>query len=225
MQSNYCLPIIKPSKQAVLETIEHNFKDYSYFEVWLDYIEDLSDDFIKKLVSDLKEKLILLFRRQNLEPIKMDLQYRKKIISSLNNSRSYLDLDVANQQEELSFVKSSNLKIKLITSYHNYKQTPQDEELGRIITSMKQYFPDILKVSTMTTIEDDGVRLLQLLLALKKGSLKYIVLGMGEHGKITRIFGTLWGNEMIFAPKTLAEKSAPGQLTKDELNTIFSIIT
>ena len=48
---------------------------------------------------------------------------------------------------------------------------------------------------------------------------------MGEKGFITRIFGTIWGNEITFAPKTLAEKSASGQLTKKQMEDVFSKIS
>ena len=48
---------------------------------------------------------------------------------------------------------------------------------------------------------------------------------MGEFGTITRIFGTLWGNEMIYAPKEKKNASAPGQLTKIQLETIFKELT
>jgi 3-dehydroquinate dehydratase len=59
---------------------------------------------------------------------------------------------------------------------------------------------------------------------LKKENKRCIILGMGEHGMITRIFGTLWGNEMVFAPQTKSEASAPGQLTKQQLATIFATL-
>lgn len=47
---------------------------------------------------------------------------------------------------------------------------------------------------------------------------------MGEFGIITRIFGTIWGNEMIFAPKSIEGASAPGQLTKKQLEDIFKAL-
>ncbi|RMG43483.1 MAG: type I 3-dehydroquinate dehydratase [Candidatus Dadabacteria bacterium] len=47
---------------------------------------------------------------------------------------------------------------------------------------------------------------------------------MGEHGKITRVFGTLWGNFLIYAPVNQAFATAKGQLNMDQLKTIFSIL-
>jgi 3-dehydroquinate dehydratase len=47
---------------------------------------------------------------------------------------------------------------------------------------------------------------------------------MGPHGAVTRIFGTLWGNAFIFAPESDNERSAPGQLTHDQLAGIFQAL-
>lgn len=222
MKINYCLPIIKQTKQEVLDVIQQNKQEYDYVEIWLDYIADADDMFVKQLVTELQGKLILLFRRQKLETIRMDVQKRKNIIILLENSNAMLDLDVHTQQEELDFVKENKLNINLITSYHNYEETPATEELNTITAKMESYKPTIYKIATMCQTENDAVTLLQTLLTLKQQEKKYIVLGMSEKGSVTRIFGTLWGNEMIFAPKEKNEISAPGQLTKGELENIFT---
>jgi 3-dehydroquinate dehydratase len=70
----------------------------------------------------------------------------------------------------------------------------------------------------------DALKLLLLQQNLAVQKKKHIVLGMGEFGTITRVYGTLWGNELIYAPIVKQEASAPGQLTKKELKDIFSIL-
>jgi len=86
---------------------------------------------------------------------------------------------------------------------------------------MNKHNPDIYKIATMCTSETDALKLLLLQQNLKGQNKRHIVLGMGEFGTITRVFGTLWGNELIYAPLTQEEASAPGQLTKEELAVIF----
>lgn len=223
MHIKYCLPIIKHTKEEVLYMMQKN-QEYEYFEIWLDYIADVDIDFVKQLVTDFEEKVVLLFRRQNLEEIHMDIQQRKDIIPLLENTNVLLDLDITMQQEELDFIKENNLNIQLICSYHNYGETPTLDELTKIITEMDYYAPAMYKLATFCQTENDAITLLQTLQILKHQEKKYIVLGMGEKGSITRIFGTLWGNEMIFAPKEKIENSAPGQLTKTQLRTIFSVL-
>ncbi len=220
MKTKYCLPIIKKTEQEVMHMIYGSIGKYAYFEVWLDYIDQLDETFIEKLEELLKKRLILLFRRQKLEKMHMDLGKRLKIISRLNG-RSFIDLDVFDQKQELDYIKNNKLRVRTIVSYHNYKETPSDEKLKEIIDTMQLYKPEIIKISTFCNSQKDALRLLHLLLELKERKKRCIVLGMGEFGNITRIFGTLWGNEMVFAPQVSKEQSAKGQLTRKQLERIF----
>lgn len=224
MKVKYCLPIIKKRKQDVIEMIEDNVNNFDYFEVWLDYIEDQDNEFIKKLIQLLGDRLILLFRRKELEPIKLSLNNRFQIISLLDDSNSLLDLDITTQKEELDYIESHKLTIKEIVTYHNYGETPANKKLNEIVDIITKYDPGILKIATMCKIHDDGLRLLKLLLHLKTKNIKYIISGMGENGKITKIFGAMWGNEMTFAPISSSEQSAPGQLTKEQIESVLTII-
>lgn len=211
MTIKYCLPIIKKTKKEVLKALET--AGYDFYEIWLDYIKDLDDEFLTQISKSYQGKLIFVFRKINLDTI--------PLISKFN---VFLDLDFLTQYEELEFIKQKNINIKLILSFHNYKETPSLDHLKNLINKMKRYNPQIFKISTFCQKEEDALNLLNLLLLLKEQELKYIVLGMGEKGLITRIFGALWGNVISFAPKKLSEKSAPGQLTKRQLGSIFSKI-
>jgi 3-dehydroquinate dehydratase type I len=218
MKIHYCLPIIKKSKNDVLQTIKKYSNDYQFFEVWLEEIEDLDDAFIKELADSYKNKLIILFQRGTDKNTHMDEKRKEQIISILNNTHCYLDLDIS-ESKEIDYLKKNTISIKTIISYHNYDQTPLD--LGETIKKMDQLNPTIYKISTQCNDETDALKLLLLQQNLKNQQKKHIVLGMGNLGKLTRVFGTLWGNELIYAPVTETEASAPGQLTKQTLEEIF----
>jgi 3-dehydroquinate dehydratase type I len=217
----YCLPIIKSDPAEILEIIRDNLADYHYFEVWLDYIDQPEDAFLRQLVDLLGERLIVLFRRQNLEPPSMDSQQRQSILNMLSNTPVLVDLDINQQRAELGYIKEQNVAINLITSYHDYQQTPAAVQLEAIIGTMKPYQPVLYKLSTLCNEPRDGLRLSRLLLKLKAEGLTVIVSGMGEYGQVTKIFGSSWGNAMTFAPLKPSEQSAPGQLTRDQLEIIF----
>lgn len=221
MKINYCLPIIISNKQAVLREITTS-KEYDFFEIWLDYVKDLDQEFIQELLKKYEEKLIFLFRRQKLEKIQMDVQERYSIIDLINETKSLLDLDILTQKEELGYIFDKKMSVNLITSYHNYKETTGN--LQSIIFLMEKYQPLIYKIATVCNNESDALTLLKLQVQLKQQKKKHIVLGMEEFGIITRVFGTLWGNEFIYAPKTKNNTSAPGQLTKKQLEIIFKNI-
>ncbi|HVA11579.1 MAG TPA: type I 3-dehydroquinate dehydratase [Candidatus Dormibacteraeota bacterium] len=221
MKIAYCLPIIKNSPEEVIDMINGNLEHYDYFEVWLDYIDGLNDTFVKQLIDLLSSRLVVVFRRQNLEDVRMDQDTRFAMLELLKGSETLVDLDITTQTAELDFVRDHRLSLKVIASYHDYKQTPDLVQLTAIIDTMDWYQPSIYKLASLCNGPEDGLRLLSQLVELKAKGHKAIVSGMGQFGAVTKVFGALWGNEMTFAPKTQDGQSAPGQLTRDQLETIF----
>lgn len=217
----YCLPIQKKTKQEVLETISNN-KDHNLYEIWLDYIEDFDLDFIEKLLEKYESQLIFLVRRKNLEETKLSLETKYAIIKLLENKQAYLDIDIS-QSDDLAIIEDGKITVRLITSYHNYSETPDDQMLETIIKNMQYHKPSMKKIATFCQTESDAVRLLQLMMNLKNSKDPFIVLGMGKHGMITRIAGALWGNAINFTPNNQSEESAPGQITKKQLETIIAV--
>lgn len=217
----YCLPIIKPNQDEILATIHANRQEYSYFEVWLDYVENADEAFVKQLTDELGESLIILFRRQQLEPIKMGIEQRYAILEQLSGGPVLVDLDVTTQTDELNYIRDHDLQLKTIVSYHNYQQTPDRVQIEAILDTIRGYQPSIYKLATQCVSRQDALRLLGHLLELKSQGRHVIVSGMGEFGVVTRVFGALWGNEMTFAPAVKTEQSAPGQLTRSQLDNIF----
>ncbi|HEX5744171.1 MAG TPA: type I 3-dehydroquinate dehydratase [Candidatus Saccharimonadales bacterium] len=217
MKPNYCLPILESDRTKVLDTVRGNLDGYRYFEVWLDYVDDPDTAFVKELADLLGERLVVTFRRQNLEPPKMPEPKRRELLEALAGTPVLVDLDVKTQQADLEAAKD----LQLIASYHNYQETPDTLQLEAILDTMKTYRPAVYKLSTLCRAEGDAVRLLQILLKLKSEGVRAVISGMGEHGTVTRVFGPLWGSEMAFAPLESQEASAPGQLTKTQLETIY----
>lgn len=224
VDNKYCLPIIKKKRAEVQEIIESNLATFRYFEVWLDYIEDLEPGFAASLVGLYPHRIVAVFRRQNLDPIKMPIEDRYQIIKTLTRKQVFVDLDITVQGEEITRAQAERLPIKTILSYHNYSFTPSDTELRSLTERMESLGAHIVKVSTHCSTQRDALRLLSLLIELRESGRKCIILGMGKHTVINRIFGTLWGNEMVFAPVDIAARSAPGQLAVDKLDSILKAL-
>ncbi|MCX6114129.1 MAG: type I 3-dehydroquinate dehydratase [Proteobacteria bacterium] len=224
VNNRYCLPIIKRTRSEVQANIESNLSKFRYFEVWLDYVEDLDSGFAASLVGLYPHRLIMIFRRQNLEPMQISSEERFKILSTLSRKQVLVDLDISVQAEEITRLQSERMSLKTILSYHNYALTPSDTELRSITDRMEGWGAHIMKIATHCSIQRDALRLLSLLIDLREDGHKSIVLGMGKHGVITRVFGTVWGNEMAFAPIEAVSKSAPGQLTVDKLDSIMQAL-
>lgn len=220
MAISYCLPVIKKHKQEVLDEIAHLQTEYAYFEVWLDYVEGADEAFVTSLCERYPGKLLFLFRRQELEPIRMSLDMRFKLLQVLNQSLTLVDLDMS-QHKELDYLQENGLVLQLIASYHNYHETPSDDKLRQITSELLSRQPAIVKVAAYCHTEEDALRLLGLQLWLKRQGCRHIVLGMGMSGVVTRVFGALWGSELVFAPQTDNGISASGQLTRTQLENVF----
>lgn len=221
MHNKYCRPLIKTNKKVITDEIERTAHLYAYFEIWLDYIDIVDEMFVKDLSSQYPDKLIFHFRRLMLEPTHMPLEQRLQIIHALSGQPAFVDLDITTQQDEFTAIDSDNVDLRLIGSYHNYQETPGNKELSQIVADISVHQPDIIKLSTFCQDEIDALRLMAMLLQLRSQSRKVVILGMGKHGGITRIFGTQWGNEFIFAPEETDEQTAPGQYTRRQLDVIF----
>lgn len=225
LNAKYALPITLPRSVEVLRTIDQQYKHYGFFEVWLDYIEDLDDALLGHLVMLYPGQIIAIFRRRDDAPARLSFERRIALMRELTGRNALLDLDVTLQSRELAELAPERDRIKLIASFHDYEKTPSLAELEEIVRMMEQHSPTVRKISTYCRSEGDAVRLLSLGLSLREQAKEHIVLGMGRHGIPTRIFGTLWGNKMIFAPFDRAQASAPGQLTRQQLESIIREIT
>jgi 3-dehydroquinate dehydratase-1 len=166
----------------------------------------------------------MVFRRRNLGAMKINPDTRFKILSTLSRKQVLVDMDITVQADDISRLQAARIPVKSILSYHNFSQTPSDTVLRSIVARMKGWNAHIIKIATHCTTQRDALRLLSLLIDLRESGHKSIVLGMGKHGVITRVFGSVWGNEMAFAPIEAANRSAAGQLTVDKLDSIMQAL-
>ncbi len=218
----YCLPIVKNMLSDIEKIISEELDDFDFFEIWLDYIEDLELKKILALVEKFPECLIFLFRRKELKPEKMNKELKNQIIESLKEKPVYFDFDIKEQKNDLDNICGSNLN--LIASYHNYTETPGLDFLLAIVQEMEPFQPKIYKIACFCKTKEDAITLLNLASYLKKIKKDIIILGMGEFGYLTRIFASLWYNELFFSPLSNEESTAPGQLNKKQFEEIKNIL-
>lgn len=222
IEGHFCLPIQEGSLEDAERAIAASTDLYSRFELWLDCLSGWDEETLQQIISRYPGQLIFLFRRPGLEPIKLPLSRRCEVIDALRDSEALFDFDVRAQQDELKHLAAHPRRCHLIASYHDYEETPSD--LSSVIQEMEQWEPDIYKVAAYCRSRVDAVSLLSLLVVLQTSGKQAVVLGMGEHGKITRVFGALWGNALHFAPIEKEKASAAGQLTRKELQSAIDLL-
>jgi shikimate dehydrogenase/3-dehydroquinate dehydratase type I len=142
----------------------------------------------------------------------------KLLSSAIDSGFDYIDIEL-NENTKI-FAKIGNPG-KIICSYHDFVKTPPPTEILGALRQASE-FGDIAKAAY--TIE--GIRDL---LSLKEASeaahdegIKFVLIGMNDLGTITRVRADMVGSEFTFAALTEETKSAPGQLTVQEMKRLGS---
>ena len=107
----------------------------------------------------------------------------------------------------------------LVLSFHDFRATRKLEEtLGKMLAFPADFYKI---VSTATTLSDNVTMMKFLTRESDKHSL--ICMCMGEQGIISRMLGVRAGSVFTFASSGIGEETAPGQVTAQELRTVFRI--
>jgi len=127
-------------------------------------------------------------------------------------------IDVSLDCPELgNFIKGRG-RTKVIVSYHNYQETPQD--LNKIYSRMEATDGDIIKIATLANRLSDNLKVLD----LARNSVKAtITVCMGPKGEVSRILAPLFGSYLTFASLASGKESAPGQIPVATLKDIYRI--
>ena len=107
----------------------------------------------------------------------------------------------------------------LILSFHDFRGT---KKLQETLQKMSAIPADHYKIVTTATSLYDNVVMMKF---LEKNSDRYSLVGMcmGEQGIVSRVLGVRAGSVFTFAAITPDEKTAPGQVTGQELRSTYRI--
>jgi 3-dehydroquinate dehydratase/shikimate dehydrogenase len=123
---------------------------------------------------------------------------------------------VSCKPEQLARLRS---RAALILSYHDFRATKKLEET---LAKMVAFPADYYKLVGTATALHDNVAMMKF---LEKESNNYSLIGMcmGEQGIASRVLGVRAGSVFTFGAVTLEEKTAPGQVTAQDLRGTYRI--
>ena len=184
-----------------------NIKDADIFEIWFDRIDSKH---YPEIFKKIKKPIIYKIEKINNKNLK---NLKKNIIKK----SKYIDIDlnasVKAEKDLIKKIKKINPKIKVIISYHNFKETPYEKDLKKIYRKMLSQKADIVKFATQAKKISDSFRMLDFLSSLNGKKQKAICLCMGNEGLLTRISGHLFGNYLMYFSMDEKSKTAEGQIT------------
>lgn len=137
---------------------------------------------------------------------------RGKLFSELASLVDYIDIELSSNKilSKVRELARKNRK-KLIISFHDFNSTPGAKRLTNIAGRAREQGADIVKIATMAKNAEHLKRLAALVINEKN----IIVVGMGEAGKVSRVFFPMLGSLMTYG--SLSHSTAPGQLSLDAL--------
>lgn len=111
-------------------------------------------------------------------------------------------------------------KTKVIVSFHDFEETPDDTTLRNLISAMRGCGGDIAKIAATAQDISESLRMLDL---LKEQTEPTIALSMGERGLPARLLAPKYGAYLTFGSLRAGRESAPGQPTVDQLRNLYRL--
>ena len=215
-----CIPIVGPTQHKSLE-------DIAVAEPLADIIElrlDLMSDYDLDALLTAAKKPCIVTNRTKREGGQFSGSEEERIDvlkQAMDAGAEYVDIETSTPKELLQPFLESERKSKVILSYHNFTDTP--EELDHLYELMCGMPADILKIVTYARDIINNLALFNLIYRSKKNDKKLIAFCMGERGEISRVLSPLLGGFLTFGSLETGKETAPGQITGATLRDIYRV--
>lgn len=231
-----CLPLVAENRDSLIDQAKHLVSLNPDLIEWrIDSFNNVDE--LKTVISSLQElrkeigNIPLLFTLRcawegGAKEISQSVR-KEIILGALKTGLiDIVDFELSNDAELImeirEEVKQNNAN--LILSCHNFKNTPDKQNILNKLEEAYNMGADIAKFCVMPQKNSDVLTLLSATLKAREEILDIplITIAMGEMGAITRIAGAMFGSDVTFAVGK--EISGPGQLQLDDLRSAWEIL-
>lgn len=220
-----CVAVIGADASQIIEKAEALVRDNTFLEFRLDYLARpaVALPKIKRFMEYHPHVTVIATCRRSANggKFKGSLAAQLDMLSKAAAAGCQMvDLEVQSaakcRPEQLKDMRS---KAGLVLSYHDFHASRKLEEM---LEKMAAFPADFYKVVGTATTLYDNVEMMKL---LEKHSGRHSMVGlcMGEQGIISRVLGVRAGSTFTFAAVNADEKTAPGQVTAQELRSTYRI--
>ena len=216
-----CVTIAEKTPKKLSQIVKKATKQSNYIEIRFDFLSphqvpeslELVKKYLKRSVCTLRskseggkfsgsenERLSILKLIAEYNPFLLDVEY-----NTLRKNKQFAN-----------YIKKT--RTDLLVSWHDFKKTPNDSALSKILNQMTKFSKNI-KIVTTASSTNDSTRVLSLYNNASK--LNLIAFSMGEYGKMSRILCLFLGSPYTYV--SLGKPIAPGQFSLDEIKSIIKI--
>lgn len=229
-----CVPIVAGDEAELkLQAEEADKSQADIIELRIDYFDRAEDaQYVNSMVSVLKEnsdKPVILTYRTGFEGGERNIEredYANLLIDILEDSEfEIIDVELFTGDDLVKRIveKAHEKGVKVIMSNHDFKKTPECQDIVGRLEKMQQLGCDIAKIAVMPNSRSDVVKLMQATVdASKELNVPVVTMSMSGDGLISRLAGEQTGSTITFG--SVKKASAPGQINVDELKNVLEII-
>lgn len=231
-----CVPVMEHRKdEIVVEAARLVGLGAEMIEWRVDAFENATSmNAVREVLAELKpivQNTILLFTfRSKKQGGLLELDYEKVYdlhqVAAESKMVDFIDVeyfDVDDMDRQIH--KLQKMGVHVITSHHDFEETPSAEVIAMLLEQMAQSGTDIVKLAVMPQTTEDVLCLLEETNAFHKKYPKQllITMSMGKLGVLSRISGETFGSCVTFGAGKNA--SAPGQIPMADLQQILDAIS
>lgn len=236
-----CVPIVEKTREGILREAERIVAEGKNHNIDIvefrgDFYENLQNlDVLKETMQALSEILseyILLFTirsekegGEQLAKNSPDIHEVTRFVIT-NQLSDMVDVELFSGDVEVAETVSLAKKndVKVIMSNHDFKTTPEIDEIIKRLRMMQERGADIAKIAVMP---ENKIQFLNLLTATEIMQSTYaeiplLTISMGKKGALSRVCGEIFGSSITFA--SLSQASAPGQIPVEKMNELLEFV-
>jgi 3-dehydroquinate dehydratase/shikimate dehydrogenase len=220
-----CVAVIAADPAELIEKAEAMIRDNSFLEFRLDYLPKpaLGVPKIKHFVESHPGTVIIATCRRAPSGGK----FRGTIVAQLDLLSKAAAAGCRMVDVELQTalkckpaqLQKLHARCSLILSYHDFRGT---KKLDQTLEKMRAIPADFYKVVSTAATLSDNVAMIQFLGRASENQ-SLVGLCMGEQGIISRVLGVRAGSVFTFASVSPGEETAPGQVTAQDLRSLYRI--
>ncbi len=228
-----CIPLVSNTLEELMEDVKEAEKmGAEILEFRSDFLNVSEKDDIFTALKEIKNitSLPLIFTfRTSFEGGEKEIETKdyihliKKAIET--EDAEIVDCEFSRIYEFIDEIKEIAIKkgVKLIFSYHNFKETPPENEIVKKFTDMEKAGADIPKIACMANEYKDLFALMDAASSFTMGrDIPIIAISMGKIGMASRFMSENFGSVLTFA--SLSKESAPGQMNISNIKTFLDVI-
>jgi 3-dehydroquinate dehydratase I len=146
----------------------------------------------------------------------------EELLSAVGLGASIVDIELAAPDVGRIVKEIKGRGVQALVSHHDLAGTPPLEKLETLVKKQLDAEADIGKVVTTAHSMADNITVMQLIRSFP--GTRLVAFAMGEAGRLSRVLAPLAGGYFTYASLEAGRESAPGQLTADELRTIYGML-